>query len=193
MTEPTPQSPAQRSFWRLTGQSKTTRGRMVVDLQVDDDLEYQLWQASPIELAQPIRVAVMQSPRLDDVPWCGSAAPVVSDRLRILLQQWDPNAAQFLPTRLEGAPEGTGAYWIVNCLRVAECHDVERSTFSDLGDGERMLRMWTLDPSRVPADVHLFRVKYLQALALISGEVRREMEDQKMTGCKFFEAEGRLW
>jgi len=113
---------------------------------------------------------------------------ICSNRTRQLLEKLAPMDIQYLPVQLEhkGKPIGEGQHWIMNLLHIVDCVDE--------GDADwryhtytkgKMYETWTIDPSRVPNEVRIFRVKGAQSPVVVTDGVRSAVEQARITGVGF--------
>jgi len=77
------------------------------------------------------------------------------------------------------------SYFIVNLLDLEDCIDKEKTIFewdeldSDLMDSVANL---TVDESAIPKDRHLFRLKYLTSVIMISEDLAQEFKNEGFRG-----------
>lgn len=151
------------------------------------------------ELYRPRRV-VQWDPRftiecdgkgpIEDMPWVtGATRPIVSDRLRCLLEERAPGHAQYLPVKLilRRKQLRVGPYWLANWLYEVECHDEELTEWLPTKDseGHPMIGHLVVDPTRVPRDRIVFLIKYAPFQVLIRGDLKEAMELTRMKGPQF--------
>lgn len=153
---------------------------------------WDLCYGRPINGWDPTRSAVVYCTTPgppEDMPWVGLSPPIVSDRLRRLLKKHAPNCAQFLRVQMkyEGSSLDLPPYWAANWLQVADCIDWDQSLYKDdpLKPGEIDFWMNVIDPAKIPC--RLLRVRHCEVIALIREDLRTVLEDQGITGCRFYD------
>lgn len=181
-----PKGDGREFFWFTSGSNRTAH-RMVVDPQVEGDFFFDVFR-KPGYFSQenPIRLIVRHARRAEDLPFVLDSNYFVSDRLKCLLETFEPEGLDFLPTILEEWPASAGeprTYWALQTTHVVECHNVTKSEFNH---EKTKLRRFYIDPYRVPENRHLFHAQYDGSRIIVSGEVRVAMEADKMIGCQFF-------
>ncbi|MBY0263093.1 MAG: hypothetical protein K2Q20_12165 [Phycisphaerales bacterium] len=194
-------APALPFYW-LTSGTQLSNHRMRVDLPSDDYQEYEwrCWEAYAAAghsgdyplVTPPSRSFVAtfaNCGKCEDMPWCPEE-PVVSARLWRLLTSMQPEGLNAIPLngQCEGDTPPHTEYVCVHASLVVECHDVARSHFNT-GAAWNNLRVFVIDPARVPPDVHVFRPRYMESRTIISHAVREAMEAAGMTGCPWFSSD----
>jgi hypothetical protein len=130
---------------------------------------------------------------LEDLPW-SFKVPVVSERLRTFLENEAPGNAQFFEARIVGPKRllPKEPYYLVNWLHVVDCIDLDKSEWDDqdppTGDPAQY-DYWRIvvDPSRVPADVFVFRLKYFHVTIVIDQRLAQKIRKQGFTGPQFYD------
>ena len=138
-------------------------------------------------------VNAQQKSRIQDMPCCLAGRPVVSDRLRKLIEQLSPGAAQYLPVRImwRGEPIG-GRYWVANWLRAVDCVDWARSTprIKSIPPVEpAFLEKMEIDPRKIPASAQVFVVKHVPTTVLCTRKFRKALDDAGMVGVQYLDYE----
>jgi hypothetical protein len=114
----------------------------------------------------------------EDCPWAGMGL-VVSSRLRSIVEEMDPNAAQFLPVTIEllNKQKLVGQYFLMNILQEVDCIDEEGSTVVQA----------CVVRARVPDHCHVFRVKHKRlGDRIASDEFRKRVIREGITGIQFY-------
>lgn len=135
----------------------------------------------------PFRIDCSAPGPLEDMPWAGDV-PVVSNRLKLLIDRHAPGCAQFLPAIMyfNGIPLDCGAYWIVNWLTVADCIDWNNSVFTVSSDGanKRTFKRIVIR-SAIIAVYPILRVKEYEVMTLIRSDIKQIFDDNRITGCQY--------
>lgn len=152
---------------------------------------WELCQGTPIDgWGSACRAIVdCQTPDpIEDMPWVGLSPPVVSDRLRRLIEAYEPGCGQFLPVQLRfnGHALDLPPYWVANWLRVEDCIDWHRSTWRKdyLRDGKFEFARLVIDPGRTSSAI--LRVRHYEVLTLIREDLRNILQANGITGCQFY-------
>ncbi|MEK6702953.1 MAG: DUF1629 domain-containing protein [Planctomycetota bacterium] len=153
-----------------------------------------LYEQSPTDVypsvlpSTPIEFVVHDGPVIEDMPWCPEAR-VISIRLRELIESIDPGHVQYSDVRfIRDNKEwlDAGPYFIAFATRVVRCHDEAKTTWRR-GRIVPEADQFHLDPSRVPANCHIFRPFGRERLIIISHAIRQAMDVEGMKGCCYFD------
>lgn len=149
-------------------------------------------KAPRLKIAPPL-------PRVEDMPWCGTAY-VVSKRLRQFLETEAPGHAQFFeaevtgPKKLIQTLDPALPYYIVNWLHIVDCIDLKKSEYDvDEEPGEdpdyTFYRM-ALNPAKVPRNVHIFRLERDCTTTVIDSRLAEKIKKAGFIGPQFHKVEG---
>ncbi|MEZ6233384.1 MAG: hypothetical protein R3B68_04265 [Phycisphaerales bacterium] len=132
----------------------------------------------------------------EDMPFC-TEAPIVSPKLRALIETHAPGCAQFLPIRMtyRGEPMAGGPCFVLNVIQVVDCLDIEPSAATPYPehlavhlradhvqlDRDRVRFLST----RVPADAHLFRLRYDYITVVASDVLKHRLLREGARGVVF--------
>lgn len=135
------------------------------------------WPKSP-----PIFTLLNKFKITEDLLWPTEDYYLVSLRLREFLEKHAPDAAEYLPIRIEGpGSERLPPYWAMNFLKVFNCMDEDESINTDERGG-RFVEVPVIDPSRVPPDGVLGLLGGFQVMRLMRADLKRKYEEQKFLG-----------
>lgn len=136
--------------------------------------------------AYPKQVAVSDSlENMDDMV-------VVSAALRDFVETQAPRSLEILPVRIinhKGRDVGQ-PFWILNPLEIVDCIDQAASKvrFGALDPTEIVTyEKLMLDPSAIPADLLLFRPKFLEGAVMVRRDVADAIVAKGFTGLAFIE------
>ncbi len=123
---------------------------------------------------------------IEDYPWCMRSAPVVSDRLRRIIEVNAPGNAQFLPVRILYAGHAFEAgqpFWVANWLHlVGGTKTKSRPSDGSIGHYfDNLIQFETGDSS-----VHIFRWRDNPVVEFISQELRQIIADAAVTGVQYY-------
>ncbi|MBU6414316.1 MAG: DUF1629 domain-containing protein [Planctomycetes bacterium] len=140
-------------------------------------------------------VATRYKNRREDMPEAFSNRPIVSDRLRRLIENLDPNAAQYLPVEIHyrGIPID-GQYWVANWLQEVDCVDWDRSVPKGKPPKGEHVVFWNtvLDQSKIPSSFHVFLPTQAVCKAICSESLKNAIENSGITGCGFLPLDSRV-
>ncbi len=122
--------------------------------------------------------------RVEDCPWPLPKMFPVSDRLRGILEAAAPGNCQFFPMKLRhnGRPCPL-VYWAMY-VDAVDCADPDKSGWDHEG---QYIQDPVIDAERVPASIHVFRVKDGPSVIVVRDSLRRYLKKEKVTGCAFYE------
>ncbi|EPX59806.1 hypothetical protein D187_002550 [Cystobacter fuscus DSM 2262] len=173
-----------------------TRGRWLLDGPVDEqgkkiDPE-QFLAGRSLELAEKMSCLQLVPGHPLDFSEAALGIPMVSQRLKELLERLSVEAVQFFPVRVvsHDAPWfALNATRLVECIDESRCLRVEHWTQADGAPervGEyRVVERMRIDPSRV-SGARLFRTWGWPVL-VVSEDLKHAMEKEGITGTKFSE------
>jgi hypothetical protein len=130
-----------------------------------------------------------ESKLVEDMPWC-SEVMIVSEHLKELLEAEYPDQAQFLPVKVVGKDVGT-EFFIANWLHLVDCIDLQKSEIMDTetnseGEVEYDFDRIVIDPLKVPSDVFIFRLKYMNTTIVCDSAMKTLLRQHKITGPQFY-------
>ena len=146
-------------------------------------------QVTPVFLADERSGQIDRDFEIDAGYW------VVTDRMKAVLEQVDPEAVTFLKcdTKLPNGAEGA-RHWLCHIVPVLDALDEEKSIIR-IGTSDAGTKVYNLlgptslifDPQAV-GQCHLFRMKYFQSLVICDEELRRACKETGITGISFKDA-----
>lgn len=189
MPKPVPNMP----FYVFTSRENRTQWRHVLN-PVDDDAYFAFERSvlfaegpefPPPELRVYACTRPLRKPQLhEDMPWCLHGV-VVSARLRNLLERMQPGSVRHAPitVRCDACTAlGYSQVWVDHEI---DCFDRERSRWRTNEDRIEISSL-VVDPTRVPAASHVFRVKHhYYNQILVARAFFEEYTRLGMTGCCF--------
>ncbi len=119
---------------------------------------------------------------------------VASQRLQTVFESAGEGKIEFLPIQLmnhRGKIE-SDQYAIVNVLDVIDCmnHNESIVEYSSLDPEELItIKKLVLDESKIPPQIHLFRLKQDKTLSIVSDSVKSRVEEEELTGMMFIPVE----
>ena len=168
--------------WCVDGAGRIN-SRIILAIPEGDVAEISDWDKEFVVKAQ-------QKSRIQDMPCTLAYRPVVSDRLRKLIESVSPGSAQYLPLRITwGGKQVNGQYWVANWLRALDCVDWRRSVprLKPPPPDPVVFEELALNPNRIPRDVHVFVVRHAVHTVLCSETLRSAIDEAGMTGCQYLE------
>lgn len=180
-----------RAFVRFSGKGDSEHGKALArwfcQLHLRPDVEESLTRGVAVATWD---VNTRFTPKvrgpIEDVPWCMGSVPVVSDRVRRLIETHAPGNAQFLAVRVlyAGQPFDAGQpYWAVNWLHITDF---------DVGTDPAVARQWALAYSVpdqrqvIPPDVHIFRWRQNPFVEFMSTDLKNKVLEARITGIQFW-------
>jgi hypothetical protein len=153
------------------------------------DFDALLFQGQRIKTSsRPPLVEITSQVPLEDMPW-DHGLPIVSTRLRDLLEQEAPGHAQFIQVRL-GGPEWllpTNHYFIVNWLNLIDCIDRRKSEYEgEPGTNEFVPVRIVINYGAIPQAVKIFRLKHMASTVLIDEKVATVIKASGISGPQFY-------
>ena len=144
-----------------------------------------------IEGAPPSRVSfvVPEEMELEDYQFNIAGLPLWSDRLRSAVQAFEIEHVEYIPATLS-TPRGmilNDDYRLANVLRRVKAFDWDQSVYDGKyrahGFAGRIDKLVLYTNSL--AGEHLFRLDEAPRVLIVSGELRRHLEDLGLTGIRF--------
>lgn len=148
-----------------------------------------LWLEAPGRIRFPVK----PDGGVLDFTLASFAIPIVSGRLKQLLEHLGIQEVQFLPVQVEEHPE---PWFILNALRVIRCIDEARceevqTWLPEDGQPEkvgeyRVVSGLRIDPAKV-GEAQIFRPWGWRVALVVSGDVKEAWEAAALTGMRFVE------
>jgi len=190
---------ATRSYWVLgTGYNS---GAVIQSLPQGSPERYEFDESTPLATSFPSGGVVRYSSdfpkekKLFDVVCNTISLPVVSARVRAVLEELAGKDCEFLPITLRDHRNKIASkdHCIVHVLRLEDAIDMKRSRYrmSELSRSEiAEVKELRLDLAAIPHDAHVFRARTAPDLVLLSDAVERRLQEAKVTGLRLYPAEG---
>lgn len=124
-----------------------------------------------------------------------SSIPIVSGRIKRILESFSPNDCEFLPVTILDHKGGLASkdHFVLNLLRSEDIIDMERSNYKRDGynpDQIDRLRKLYLQPHAVPADARVFRARTMMDCYFLHQSVVDAFTQEGITGLRLFPADG---
>ena len=143
--------------------------------------EIDFFDTSKVKLQEPVEVeAVWYHPDDKESDYViGGNPQIVSEEFKNLVEELDPNAAQFFETVSINCVTKK-KYYLMHVTQTIYCLDRNKSAFilQDIAKG-------AIDSSKVPESCHMFRLGEETAWHYVSGTFVKEYKKRKLKGCKF--------
>ena len=112
--------------------------------------------------------------------------PVVSGKMRRILEEFAPDAAEYLPIRLKGPGSDSlpDTYWAMNWLSIVDCLD-ERS-FNVDRKGKRYVEVPVIDPKKIPPEFVLGVLEHYRVQILLRNDLRLALNKAGIRGTQFY-------
>lgn len=130
----------------------------------------------------------------EDMPWCLDGA-IVSARLLELLERMQPGMIRSKPVQVQCEACAQHGYSQILTDLELNCFDPERSRWRH-EYGTISIQFLTIDPAKVPADAHVFRVThFFRDAIMVTRAFYEEYTRLKMSGCYFpdWQWKGSFW
>ena len=150
-------------------------GRWVLDDPVGadhcDGREFRY--GNPIIINCPLRAPIHTPGKALDFSYSLSDVPILSERIANAIRDLVGGRAQLFPVDVDELSH----FEILNATAVIECFDESRSEFTKWRESDgrpdrigqyRMVTKLCLDPSKIPPDLHVFRVKGWKIALIVS-------------------------
>lgn len=147
------------------------------------------FNATPISLKEPVLIQAhyynkSDKTREDDYV-CAGNPQIVSEDFKNLVERLDPQAAQFFTTKAINCVTEK-KYYVMHVTRTISCLDKKHSViFPPIGIRKENIAIGILDSSKIPPNVHLFRLEEDTSLHYVSEIFCKEFKKQKLRGCIF--------
>ncbi|MGD9789625.1 MAG: DUF1629 domain-containing protein [Phycisphaerales bacterium] len=177
------------SNWKGAGSSHESARTHITFDRADYELLRRISHAD--SLIDPVRsvpfVADIEYRKsIDDCPWPIYGPFVVSERVRVVLEQESPGNCRYYPIQLRH--EGIDLdlkYWVLHVLHTVDCLDRTRTHFLPSGGVVRPV----IIQSRVPSNVCIFRIVDDFYILYIGNRLRLALQRMKTTGCTYTKIE----
>ena len=108
---------------------------------------------------------------------------VVSEEFKKLVEDLDPEAAQFFETESVNC-RTQKKYYVMHVTKVIHCLDESRSKIFDMGD-RRSIAVGMVDVSKIGEKDHIFRLGEDVQIHYVSEKFYKEWKKRKLLGCLF--------
>lgn len=140
-----------------------------------------------VQLREPVEIKAYQyceKDKEDDFASAGNPQ-VVSEDFKNLVEELDPKAAQFFTTKSINCTTNK-KYYVMHVTQVVCCLDREHSKFlPGFAGKDESIAVGCVDSSKIPSNVHLFRLGEDTAIHYVSERFYKEFRKRKMKGCLF--------
>ena len=163
------------------------KSKKLVLFPVDMDI-IDYYETNKVKLEEPVPIEAhyyKEDNREED--FIGPCNPfVVSENFKELVEELDPNAAQFFTTKCINCVTQK-KYYLMHITQVISCLDKEHSTFfPDMWDPTKeQVVIGAIDSSLVPENVHMFRLGENASLKYVSEVFYRQYRKRRLRGCSF--------
>ena len=146
------------------------------------------FDTNKVELEEPVLIEAHYyniDDREDDFV-CAGNPEVVSKNFKELVEELDPNAAQFFTTKSINCVTKK-KYYVMHITQVVFCLDKEHSKFiPDIFDQTKEeVVVGAVDSLKIPENVHIFRLGENTCLSYCSEVFYKEFKKRKLRGCIF--------
>ena len=176
-------------FWDFSSMGGSGFGRWIFEPAWDPYYGPNLGFAASAIGDRPMVVKLVEHPvdtKPEDMPALIGGCEMVSERFAEVIDRVDPGACEFQPlTALDerGVEIKQPAYYLLRTWREIECVDLARSAETAEDDPRGYwIVMPVFDPSRIPADCHLFRPAEYRVTVLVSGQMKSALSKIKPSG-----------
>lgn len=182
-----------RMFYQLID-DESIKGRWYLDEAVSKYNEINVWDLTAgRRLSEQIRliIPIQHYGTPLDFTLAGFDVPVVVNKVASLFNSFDPNNIQIVHAEVGNDSDN---YKVLNITRCLECVNQDISEFDlwTVNDGRpdkvgqyRTMYNLKIDESKIASDEHCFRVKHWEVALIVSDALKREIENQGVTGAKF--------
>ena len=114
---------------------------------------------------------------------------IITEKFRLLLEEYAAESVQFLPIKVEPVSEDIGLTkcYLANITTVIDALDLEHSIYNYFGEGDEKylsVQIYKFNESAIP-DVNIFRLKISEVPIFISGKLEKAMVKAGITGCSY--------
>ncbi|MBL8887754.1 MAG: hypothetical protein JNK16_13935 [Phycisphaerales bacterium] len=178
------------TFYKLSSRGRADEGdadtRSTAELEIDEKL---LWKTAcgkrVVGWPKRVKLRLDQIRNLDDMLWTGGFYHVVSDRLRMLLEEKAPNHTQFLRVYpyFRGRAADVGPYWVANWLFVVDCLDREATDWFSTGE----ISIPAIRVSKIPRSKLVFRIEGAAEYTVAHARLKDLVTSSGLRGCQFYQ------
>lgn len=176
------------SFSKGIGSRRSEEARWGLDVKLTRELIHQIkWVEGPLdEIPLDLKAKPERPDRVEDVPFVYQGIYVVSDRVRIMIDEAGPGDCQFIPVDVRFRRRSVGLYWIMHLNRIIDCADPDKS-YNVNGPGKEPFYMRSvIRESQVPSNVSTFRIRNGTIGAVMRDSLKRRLVKASVTGCEFY-------
>lgn len=174
-------------FYEIMTNAGGLKSKKISLMPVQSDL-IDYFDVSAVKLDEPVLIEANYykgDDREEDYVSAGNPQ-VVSEDFKNLVEELDPNAAQFFATKSINCITNK-KYFIMHVTQVAFCLDRKHSKILPGFAGEKeSIAVGCVDSSKIPLDAHLFRLGEDTAIHYVSDKFYKEYKKRKMRGCEFY-------
>lgn len=168
----------------MTNAKNTKLSLLTVQPQIID-----FFDASKVELQEPVEIKTYNHRETDkEEDYIGAGNPCfVSEEFKNLVEELDPNAAQFFETKNIDCTTQK-KYYLMHVTQVVYCLSREHSKIMPglfPGQVEDIVIPF-VDSTKIPPNVHMFRLGEDSAEHYVSHEFYKQYRKRKLTGCSFY-------
>lgn len=155
-----------------------------------DGSTLELWSGSRMNKPALLEAGITHPGKALDFFLTSFATPIARKPLAQALAGIAHDDLQLLPVRIAGYKD----FEILNIVRVVRCLDEKKSKFSkwtkdsfrpDKAGQYEWITNLTVDPSQIPPDAHIFRLKGWHITIIVSEDTKKLMENCGCLGAKF--------
>jgi hypothetical protein len=182
-----------RTFHRLVHYDPLKELMRVVHYTLGDFDPTALWDGEPVTSGIPSAVRLFVAPGVRPDSMANALSwPICSERFAEILSLRATNDVQVFGAPLFESPTGkaVAGYKIVNVVRKVQCLDFANSEVSyDAQNPGKIIGVHRIAviASRVPPDVHIFRMKEWPYEVIFSGELANDCVGKRLLGVAFQE------
>lgn len=145
------------------------------------------FDANEVQLDEPVQIKAnyYKSDVREEDYVCAGNPQVVSEDFKNLVEELNPKAAQFFSTESVNCSTQK-KYYVMHVTQVVFCLDREHSKFlPGFAGKDESIAVGCVDNTKIPSDVHLFRLGEDIAKHYVSEKFYKEFKKRKMKGCLF--------
>lgn len=173
-------------YYQIIVNSGGLKSKRISLSPVDPDL-INYFSVEKVKLDEPvlIRAYYYQGDDIEEDYVCAGNPQVVSEEFKNLVEELDPKAAQFFTTQSINCVTQK-KYYVMHVTQTVYCLDREHSKFLPGLTGKvKDIAVGIVDTSKIPEDVHIFRLGENTARHYVSQKFYREYRKRKMRGMLF--------
>lgn len=140
-----------------------------------------------VSLEEPVLIKAnyYQGDDREDDYVCAGNPQVVSEDFKKLVEELDPDSAQFFTTKNITCTTKK-KYYIMHVVKTIDCLDREHSKFLPGIAGEKeSIAVGMVDGTKIPEKTHLFRLGEDTFIHYVSDKFYKEFKKRKLKGCIF--------